>query len=96
VQADVIDNADEFRRSEGESDGEPTKASEFHRYMVNVLIDAGAETPVVFADRVLPEPRRAHRPRGTDGHADHRFHADSFGCPSSGERRLPTDRRHQG
>jgi predicted ATP-dependent protease len=50
VQADVIDNADEFRRSEGESDGEPTKASEFHRYMVNVLIDAGAETPVVFAD----------------------------------------------
>jgi len=50
VQADVIENADQFRRGEGESDDEPTKASEFHRYMVNVLIDAGAETPVVHAD----------------------------------------------
>jgi predicted ATP-dependent protease len=54
VQADVIDNADDFRRgesgSDNESDTEAVKASEFHRYMVNVLIDAGSETPVVLAD----------------------------------------------
>jgi len=50
VQADVIDNADDFRRGEGESDGELGRAKEFHRYMVNVLIDAGTEIPVVFAD----------------------------------------------
>jgi predicted ATP-dependent protease len=50
VQADVIDNADDFRRRDGESEGQPAKASEFHRYTVNVLIDAGAETPVVFDD----------------------------------------------
>jgi len=50
VQSDVIDNADDFRRREGESEGEPAKASELHRYVVNVLIDAGSETPVVFED----------------------------------------------
>jgi predicted ATP-dependent protease len=50
VQADVIDNADDFRRGEDTSDEEPSKASEFHRYVVNVLIDAGTETPVVVAD----------------------------------------------
>jgi predicted ATP-dependent protease len=52
VQADVIDNADDFRHGESGSDNEAeaVKASELHRYMVNVLIDAGSETPVVFAD----------------------------------------------
>ena len=50
VQADVIDNADDFRRTENGSEDESPRASEFRRYMVNVLIDAGAETPVVYAD----------------------------------------------
>ena len=50
VQSDVIENAEDFRRAENGSEDEPSKASEFHRYMVNVLIDAGTETPVVVAD----------------------------------------------
>ena len=50
VQSDVIENAEDFRRTENGPEEEPSKASEFHRYMVNVLIDAGTETPVVIAD----------------------------------------------
>ena len=50
VQSDILDNVDDFRRSEENSESEPARANEFHRYAVNVLIDAGPETPVVFAD----------------------------------------------
>jgi predicted ATP-dependent protease len=51
VQADVIDNADDFRRHEGDGDEEPTSPQQLHRYMVNVLIDASAEaSPLVVED----------------------------------------------
>ena len=50
VQSDILDNVDDFRRSEENSESEPARANEFHRYAINLLIDAGPETPVVFAD----------------------------------------------
>ncbi len=53
VRADVIDNAEDFRRpEEGVPREGPREAAELHRYQVNVLVDAGpsAEAPVVVAD----------------------------------------------
>ena len=51
VQADVIDNADDFRKREGSDEEEPAAPHQLHRYMVNVLIDASAEaSPLVFED----------------------------------------------
>ena len=49
VQADVLENADDFRRA-GEPDDDHDRIDKFRRYKVNLLIDAGSETPVVHAD----------------------------------------------
>jgi predicted ATP-dependent protease len=52
VRADVVDNADDFRRPETEAEGgERTSRAPITRYEVNVLIDAGgADVPVEVVD----------------------------------------------
>jgi predicted ATP-dependent protease len=51
VQADVIDNADNFRKREAEGEDEPATTPHLHRYQVNVLIDASADgDPLVVED----------------------------------------------
>lgn len=51
VQADVVDNADDFRRPEADGEGEHARRAPINRYEVNVLIDAGgADVPVEYAD----------------------------------------------
>jgi predicted ATP-dependent protease len=53
VQADVLDNADDFRKRDGEGEGESERTAphHLHRYMVNVLIDAAADgDPLVVED----------------------------------------------
>jgi predicted ATP-dependent protease len=51
MQADVIDNADDFRKREGDGEDEPAVAPHLHRYRINVLIDASADSdPLVVED----------------------------------------------
>jgi predicted ATP-dependent protease len=53
VQADVIDNADDFRKRDGDGGDESERSApqHLHRYRVNVLIDAAADgDPLVVED----------------------------------------------
>jgi predicted ATP-dependent protease len=55
VQADVIDNADDFRHRDGDGEGDPTAPQRLRRYEVNLLIDAAA-----VADPLVVEDLPAH------------------------------------
>ena len=51
VQADVIENADDFRKRDGDGEPEGGSPQHLHRYRVNVLIDAAAAgDPLVVED----------------------------------------------